>query len=94
MKHDEQAGTKVRGGQVMTHDELLSKLLISDETKLYETLTMWQKALYAVVKWHSPSKSSMTSEVGCTGCGYNSEYSTWEFEWPCPTIYAIELELS
>ena len=74
----------------MTYDELLKKL--SSTNRRYAG-SQDNAALRAVVELHSPSKSLMTSEVGCTGCGYNSEYSTWEFEWPCPTIQAIEKEL-
>ena len=68
----------------MTHDELLAKLLISDETKLYETLTQWQKVLYAVVELHKPELDGLI-------CG---ECTASESEWyPCPTIQAIEKEL-
>jgi hypothetical protein len=73
----------------MTHDELLSKLLISDEIKLYETLTMWQKALYAVVELHRPQKlyglaPIYSDELFCKQC---------DVLYPCPTIQAIEKEL-
>ena len=80
----------------MTHGELLAHMNKEIDqaawTKEYYPFKALQ-ALRAVVEWHSPSKSLMTSEVGCTGCGYNSEYSTWYFEWPCPTIHAIEREI-
>ena len=80
----------------MTHDELLAKLLISNETKLYETLTQWQKALYALVELHKPKE-----EDGKLWCSHEVCYNHVEFlerndcdcSYPCPTIQAIEKEL-
>ena len=72
--------------RVMTHDELLAKLLISNETKLYETLTQWQKALYAVVELHKPR----IDEAVCIHC---SKTGFW-IAYPCPTIQSIDKELS
>ena len=71
----------------MTHEELLAKLLISDETKLWETLTQWQKALYAVVELHWPSQCS--HGIDCNACG-GMECATG---YPCGTIQAIEASL-
>jgi len=70
----------------MTHDELLAKLLISDETKLYETLTQWQKVLYAVVELHKPIEGY---EHLCGACWFGDGMMSY----PCPTIQAIEKEL-
>lgn len=70
----------------MTHDELLAKLLISDETKLYETLTQWQKVLYAVAEVHTPIEGH---EHLCGGCWFGDGMMAY----PCPTILAIEKEL-
>jgi hypothetical protein len=70
----------------MTHDELLAKLLISDETKLYETLTQWQKVLYAVLEVHTPIEGH---EHLCGGCWFGDGMMAY----PCPTIQAIEKEL-
>ena len=70
----------------MTNDELLSKLLISDETKLYETLTMWQKALYAVVELHKPIAFDGEKGLFCNKC-LPDRYRE------CETIQAIEKEL-
>ena len=80
----------------MTHDELLAKLLISNETKLYETLTQWQKVLYALVELHKPKE-----EDGKLWCSHEVCYNHVEFlerndcdcSYPCPTIQAIEKEL-
>jgi hypothetical protein len=51
------------------------------------------KALRAVVELHKPSQENYTGEIGCVGCDVNSEYGTWQEEYPCPTIQAIEKEL-
>lgn len=74
----------------MTHDELLAD--INEAIQYEEDKQVW-KALRAVVELHKPSEKKYTGEIGCVGCGYNSEYSTWEMEYPCPTIQAIEKEL-
>jgi hypothetical protein len=73
----------------MTHDELKTKLLISDETSIYETLRLFQQALFSIVKLH---KSYSTSEgiTFCTICTRTEEI--WEY--PCETIKAIEKELA
>lgn len=69
----------------MTHDELLAKLLLSDKTDVYETLRLWQSALYAVVELHKPT------DLGWCGCGTGDPYL--DSVYPCPTIQAIEKEL-
>ena len=38
-------------------------------------------------------ESSDNETLGCAGCGYDFNYSTWETNYPCPTIKAIEKEL-
>ena len=85
----------------MTHDELLAKLLISDKTKLYETLTMWQKALYAVVELHKPEYWENIHDPSWNGNNCSVCFTDGNFEvpsariaYPCPTIQAIEKELS
>ena len=80
----------------MTHDELLAYM--NKEIDQAAWITEYYpfkplQALRAVVELHSPSESKYSGEIGCIGCGYNSEYATWEFEWPCPTIQAIKKEL-
>lgn len=76
----------------MTYDELVAKLLISDETKIYETLRIFQSALYAVVELHKPCEPvSDDNFVTCETCNY--EYHR-EYPYPCDTIAAIEKELA
>jgi hypothetical protein len=80
----------------VTRDELLA-----DINKYYsdiESGLRWEpdcyiKALRAVVELHKPSQKDYTGEIGCVGCDVNSEYGTWQEEYPCPTIQAIEKEL-
>jgi hypothetical protein len=67
----------------MTHDELKAKLLISDETSIYETLRLFQEALFAIVKLHKPFKVNDTWLCECE-----------PVEYPCLTIQAIEKELA
>ena len=74
----------------MTHDDLLVRLLVTDKTNMDMEVIKWQLALHTVVELHKPSEKNYAGEIGCMGCGYNSEYSTWEMEYPCPTIQAIE----
>ena len=74
----------------MTHDELLAKV---DTLEARYTDYPTYLALRAVVELHKPSEKNYAGEIGCMGCGYNSEYSTWEMEYPCPTIKAIKKEL-
>ena len=66
----------------MTHDELLGKLnpvlTVNNITKQYE-------ALRAVVELHKPRNYKVGN--WCIGC--NADY-----EYPCPTIQAIEKELA
>ena len=70
----------------MTHDELKAKLLISDETSIYETLRLFQTALFSVVKLHKPE--GLASDPKCHECqGLDA------VDWPCATIQAIEKEL-
>jgi hypothetical protein len=73
------------GSCLMTHDELLAKLLISNETKLYDTLTQWQKVLYAVVELHRPEEQDHKQYKKCWNCN---------LVYPCPTIQAFWEELS
>ena len=83
----------------MTHEELLDK---------FDDIEYWQeqyasktflKALRAVVEMHRPAldsemdESSDNETLGCAGCGYDFNYGTWETNYPCPTIQAIEKEL-
>lgn len=67
----------------MNHDELLARineLSIIDELDLTEEY-LAVKALLAVTELHKP----YDWHPGCAQCGY--------YEYPCPTIKAIEAEL-
>ena len=69
----------------MTHDELLTRLLVTDKTNMTMEVIKWQLALRAVVELHKPSENDSWGSVVCVKC------PTWEY--PCPTIQAIEKEL-
>jgi hypothetical protein len=86
----------------MNHDELLAKVSIPiilkagiQETDIVnvELLIKERQALRAVVEMHKPSERGYKGDIGCVGCGVNAEYGTWEMDYPCPTIQAIEKEL-
>ncbi|CAB4194247.1 hypothetical protein UFOVP1261_20 [uncultured Caudovirales phage] len=83
----------------MTH-ELLA--LVNDEELTLNRCLLPEKfhkplrianALRAVVELHKPDDKSYSGEIGCIGCGFNSEYGTLEQDYPCPTIQAIEEEI-
>jgi len=78
----------------MTHDELLIEINRRLDVALYNGDAQSIHALRAVVELHKPSQENYTGEIGCVGCDVNSEYGTWQEEYPCPTIRAIEKELS
>jgi hypothetical protein len=82
----------------MTHDDLLAKIGNPvDEGYEYGDIA-FNKALRAVVELHKPSEA-----WGDTHCGFCFDLA-WEpsglemidkhFAYPCPTIKAIEKELS
>ena len=75
----------------MTHDELLAKV----EHYNYMEAGDLIKALRAVVGLHRPSHQipQVKQTEGCVACGYDIVHSTWEENWPCPTIQAIEREI-
>lgn len=67
----------------MTHEELLAKIdSFSCCSGAHEL------ALRAVVELHKPSG------IFCSGCGFDEEYNEPSQLLPCPTIQAIEKELS
>jgi hypothetical protein len=71
----------------MNHDELKTKLLISDETSVYETLRLFQEALFSIVMLHKPE--GLSTDPKCYECqGLDA------VDWPCATIQAIEKELA
>ena len=84
----------------MTHEELLAriaKLSITPENNVVPSELA--TALMAVVEMHRPALDSEMDEnsdnetLGCAGCGFDFNYSTWEANYPCRTIQAIEKEL-
>ena len=93
----------------MTHDELLAKIEEYDNScntagsdkavpkssgwDCYELHSM-AKALRAVVELHKPSefkKDARLDEFICAGCNTEDDY--YAYNYPCPTIQAIEKEL-
>ena len=86
MNHDETYQTDKFG-------DLLMLVTGGTNYTMAEEHLLYRKALRAVVELHKPSEKNYAGEIGCMGCGYNSEYSTWEMEYPCPTIKAIKKEL-
>ena len=68
----------------MTHDELLAKMKELSRTFAYEPNLNFESALRAVVELHKPRDYKAGN--WCIGC--NADY-----EYPCPTIQAIEKEL-
>jgi hypothetical protein len=83
----------------MTHDELIA--YIDDSTDglkhedIFPLLLANTQALRAVVELHRPISFPSTSglPLECTACRAEPYYSTNE-AYPCPTIQAIEKELS
>jgi len=72
----------------MNHDELLARIALhwiyADDPEFYG-LSGYRKALRAVVELHKPRDYKAGN--WCIGC--NADY-----EYPCPTIQAIEKELA
>ena len=69
----------------MTHDELLAEI---DRLDAVLTDSYGMSALRAVVELHRPSG------IFCRGCGFIEEYNEPAQLLPCPTIQAIEKELT
>lgn len=67
----------------MTHDDLLKQFNIKNSTM--DGGHYIAKALRAVVELHKPT------EEGMCDCGSGDPYL--DYEYPCPTIQAIEKEL-
>ena len=72
----------------MTHDELLARIALhwiyADDPEFYG-IGGYRKALRAVVELHKPTKNR-SIEGWCDVC---TDY----YQYPCPTIQAIEKEL-
>ena len=71
----------------MTHDELLTRLFVTDKTNMTIEVIKWQLALRAVVELHKRTPLDEQGDV-CLNCC--TDCLTF---YPCPTIQAIEREL-
>lgn len=69
----------------MTHEELLAKIDHMWDDDFDYVIEQNRKALRAVVKLHKPTKNR-SIEGWCDVC---TDY----YQYPCPTIQAIEKEL-
>jgi hypothetical protein len=86
----------------MTHDELLAKIdqeLETDYADPCGNFPIGLKALRAVVELHKPKRIATPCPDGNPGCAvlhlsdkYSCSCGFWNY--PCPTIQAIERELS
>lgn len=82
----------------MTHDELLNR--INEDERVahlygysgHQRLLKYFNSLHAVVELHSPKmyEGRVSNYLICTGC-YEEEGQNYDY--PCPTIQAIEKEL-
>ena len=79
-------GSLKRGNGDMGHDELLAEI---DDFIQYTNNLSGGKALRAVVELHKPHNEDSKY---CAGCEVDDPWY-WN-EYPCPTIQAIEKELS
>ena len=75
----------------MTHDELLIEINRRLEVALYNGDPQSIHALRAIVELHNPELHQNDNVEGCVQC---SSFSYRYVEYPCPTIQAIEKELS
>ena len=76
----------------MTHDELLDKIYWhwrkDPRGDGLQTISDYRRVILSVVELHKPSG------IFCSGCGFDEEYNEPAQLLPCPTIQAIEKELS
>lgn len=79
----------------MTHDELLIEINRRLDVAYYNGDPQSMQALRAVVELHRPISFPSTSglPLECTVCRAEPYYSTNE-AYPCPTIQAVEKELT
>jgi hypothetical protein len=80
----------------MTHDELLAKInveLATDYAHASGNFPMGLTALRAVVELHKPVKDEWITYTTCKACRIDMD-DHYSPEYPCPTIQAIEKELS
>ena len=69
----------------MTHDDLLKKLQVTDKTNMVMEIINAQLALHAVVRLHKPKEVFTVYGKTYTICAMCNG-----FQYPCPTIYAID----
>jgi hypothetical protein len=77
----------------MTHDELLNKMYLpfkNAEDAEFFALSKYRTALRAVVELHKPQEITLPNGEWGTNCVFCDD----GYEYPCPTIQAIEKELS
>ena len=76
----------------MTHEELIAEINKELEITHWEAWHEGARALLAVVELHSPKmyEGRVSNYLICTGC-YEEEGPNYDY--PCPTIQAIEAEL-
>jgi hypothetical protein len=83
----------------MTHDELLAKMDYEVKAAEFEDACgdgndpRVARALRAVVELHKPRVYGQT-QLRCSICLWTDYYDTEPDMYPCPTIQAIEKELS
>ena len=75
----------------MSHDELLEKIQNSRNDYNYVTP---HNALRAVVELHKPYYNEGLTVGHCKGCQTTLDNITRHVSYPCPTIQAIEKELT
>ena len=73
----------------MTHDELLTEINKELEITHWEGWHEGARALRAVVELHKPQPTTILTDPKCAECSGLD----WA-DYPCPTIRAIEKELS
>ena len=82
----------------MTRDELLAKIDTPNElhvpnadgtTKIYKLKSQHMKALRAVAEIHKPQEITLPDGEW----GANCSHCDFGFNYPCPTIQAIEKDL-
>jgi hypothetical protein len=82
----------------MTHDELLIEINRRLDVSYYNGDPQSMQALRAVVELHKPVQGSSDIQtydyIGCDACVEWSHDGNMNVDYPCPTIQAIEKELS
>jgi hypothetical protein len=77
----------------MTHDELITKLNTAYIMRDVDDIYNMHRALRAVVELHKPEPYDYNEELHFS-CSCNQNVLGFLNPYPCPTIQAIEKELS